>query len=70
MKNKRLWFDAGFGLSVLSALGKRYGKGWEDGVFHLGGINTGHWVLTGRVGRRLGEILALYPNEKAFLDDN
>lgn len=65
------WFDAGFGLTVLTKLSKRYGQGWEDGVFHKGGISTGTWIVTRstRTGMRLFQILALYDTEHEFLND-
>jgi len=67
---KAPWYNAGIGLYVLEKLGKRYGNGWEDGVIHRGGINTGSWyLLHNLVGLRLRQILALYDTKSEFLND-
>lgn len=67
---KTPWYENGIGLHVLEALAKRHGEGWEDGVFHRGGIHTGSWIIMrNRTGLRLRQILALYDSPAEFLND-
>lgn len=64
------WYHEGIDLTILRPLAKRFGKGWEDGVFHRGGIHTGSWFVMGnRTGMRLRLILDLYESARDFLAD-
>jgi hypothetical protein len=64
------WYHRGIHMFVLEKLAKRYGKGWEDGVCHKGGISSGTWIVMGnQVGMRLRQILALYNTQDEFLKD-
>jgi len=70
MKTTEQWFESGIGLHCLDHLAKRFGKGWEDGMFHKGGIATGTWIVCGNAtGKKLRAILSLYESEKEFLAD-
>jgi hypothetical protein len=62
------WYHEGIDGLVLRHLAKRFGKNWEDGVFHHGGIHTGSWFVCGnKTGMRLRAILDLYESEAEFL---
>ena len=67
-----LWFQCGFGLRVVDGITKRVQQ-WENGVLHVGGISTGHWVLAhgcdAKKAAEIESILNLYSSEEEFLAD-
>jgi len=72
-KGPHKWYHSGFGLFTIQAISKRVPK-WENGVFHLGGISEGVWILANgldpKASKRVEGVLDLYKSEKQFLDDN